>query len=139
MQLILQTPHDIDAEDAAYLAMNLCRDRSDMQAEFIGRKTSTPVAVCYVGSPVAWVSSHVWKPPGSRRTLQTLEGFTLPDWRRRGIARMGATMLLAGGFLVADHEVAVFAYECVPLARSLGMTPRLWQRADAAPWQEVKV
>jgi hypothetical protein len=139
MQFELVAPNTLDHETAAYCAMHLCRDRSEMQGEFVMQRRCTPTVLCRVGSPIAWVASHVWTPPKSKQSLQTLEAFTHADWRRRGICRIGALVLLAGGVLVADHEVAVFAYECVPLAKSLGMQPRLWQRDDSRAWCEVKL
>lgn len=139
MQFELTAPNGVDHETGAYCAMHLCRERSDMQGEFVMRRRCTPTVICRVGSPIAWAASHVWTPPDSRQSLQTLEGFTHKDWRRRGILRIGSLVLMAGGVLVADHEVAVFAYECVPLAKSLGMIPRLWQRNDVGKWLEVRV
>lgn len=140
MLVMVQTPGEMDEEDAGICAMHLCRPGSEMQGEFLMRRSRTNLAVVYVGSPIGWVCSHQWTPPGvGSRRLQTLEGFVHPDWRRRGIARIGALVLIAGGLLVREQEVAVFSYECVPLARTLRMRPRLWQRDDDARWQEVRI
>lgn len=140
MLVIVQMPCELDEQDAGVCAMHLCRPGSEMQGEFLMRRSKTQVAVAYMGSPIGWVATHRWTPPGrGSRALQTLEGFTHPDWRRRGIARIGALLLLAGGFVVREHPVAVFSYECVPLARSIGMKPRLWQRDDGSSWVEVKI
>lgn len=114
MRLELETVSDLEPFVATYCAANLCNRSSDMQSELYVRQSDTPIVIASVGLPIAWVASHEW------RGQQTLEAFTAVDWRRRGLARMGAMMLMATSYLDRHQPVAVFAASCVPLAKSLG-------------------
>lgn len=98
----------------AYCAANLCRPSSEMHEELYVRQTRTPIVLIEVGLPIAWVASHEW------RDQQTLEAFVVPEWRRRGLVKLGAHMLIAAGHLVKAEPIAVFSADCVPLAKSLG-------------------
>jgi len=128
--------NELDAELARYCAANLCRPGSEMQGEFRRHRTVTPVSIAYDGDnaqPVGWVATHFW------RGLQTIEGFTHPDYRRRGIARIGVQLLLACYHLDKREPVSVFAPECVELAYSCGWTDvRFWQRFGESEWREVR-
>ena len=95
-----------------------------MQGEFRQAMTDTPVVVAFTDRPIAWVASHEW------RGMQTLEAFTAQEWRRRGIARAGAQLLLATWYLDRKEPVAVFSADCVPLAKGLGFAQVcLYQRS----------
>lgn len=119
----------IPEDDAAWIAENLCRPGSEMQSEFSQRRSTTPVVVMSVDRPIAWVATHTW------REHQTLEAFTDPAWRRRGIARIGALMLLASWYLIRSRPVAVFSRDCVPLARSLGFAETLLYQRHGDGWR----
>lgn len=124
MKLELLAVAELGPQTASYIAENLCRPGSEMQGEFREAMTDTPVVVAFTDRPIAWVASHEW------RGLQTLEAFTAPEWRRRGIARAGAQLLLATWYLDRKEPVAVFASDCVPLAKGLGFAQVcLYQRS----------
>jgi hypothetical protein len=116
MQATLNTVSDLEPFIAAYCAANLCRPSSEMQNEIYTRLTDTPIVLIQIGLPIAWVASHEW------RDQQTLEAFVAPEWRRRGLVKLGAHMLLAAGHLVKTEPISVFSADCVPLAKSLGFS-----------------
>lgn len=126
---------ELDADLAEHCARFLCRLGSDMQREFRRHNTLTPLSVTYDGDdamPVAWVATHVW------RGLQTLEGYTAQEFRRRGLARIGVLMLLANYHLDKKAPVAVFAPACVELAYSVGFDDvRMFRNDAAGKWTEV--
>ena len=126
---------ELDADLAEHCARYLCRLGSDMQREFRRHNTLTPLSVTYDGEeamPVAWVATHVW------RGLQTLEGYTAQEFRRRGFAKIGALMLLATYRLDRKAPVAVFAPACVELAYSLGFDDvRMFRDDGGGKWTEV--
>lgn len=110
---------------------SLCRPGSEMQREFTDG-TNTFVAVVCSLYPVAWACSHVW------RDIQTLEGYTNPHYRRRGLQRFAATGLIAAGHLDIRQPVAVFSPDCVGLTRSLGFVDvKLFRRTGSNDWIEV--
>jgi len=130
MRLEVTTPRDLEPADGAWIAAHLCRPSSEMQVEFHSRSTETPVAVIWTTEPVAWVGSHEW------HGYQTLEAFTHPEWRRRGLARMGCLALLALSYVNRDDPVAVFSWDCVGLARSLGFRHvHLYERDTSGNWR----
>lgn len=129
MRVELFTVRDLEPVVATYLAAHLCHAGSECQQELYLRQSDTPIVVVTAGKPLAWVASHEWQ------GLQTLEGFTDTEWRRRGLARVGAGLLMSVSYLVRTEPVAVFAPSCVALARQLGFsetyhytrTPRGWR------------
>ena len=114
MKATLTSVNYLEPFVGAYCAATLCRPLSDMQSELYQRLAETPIVLIETGLPIAWVASHEW------RDQQTLEAFVVPEWRRRGLVKLGAHMLLAASYLVKTEPVAVFSSDCVPLARSLG-------------------
>jgi len=127
---------ELDSDLAEHCAQHLCKIGSEMQREFRRHNSLTPVCIVYDGDdalPVAWIATHTW------RGMQTIEAFTAPDWRRRGVARIGVQMLLATQHLDKRASVAVFAVECVELAYSTGWDDvRFFQRDGRGGWLEVR-
>ena len=128
--------NELDADLAEHCAKWLCKLGSEMQREFRRHNSLTPLALTYDGDdalPVSWVATHVW------RGIQTIEGYTAPDWRRRGIARIGVLMLVSAGHLNKREPLAVFAPECVDLAYGVGFDDvRFFQRDGRGGWLEVR-
>lgn len=122
---------DLEPAEGAYLAAHLCRPGSEMQTEFFIRQAETPVVVFANEHPIAWVATHEW------HEAQTLEAFTAPDWRRRGLARAGALMLMATSHLMRDESVAVFSADCVELTRSLGFPETLLYQRHGKDWRLI--
>lgn len=122
---------DLDASDATWIAAHLCNRGSEMQREFYERQTDTPVVVFSNEQPIAWVATHDWK------NTQTIEAFTDPAWRRRGLARAGAIMLLATSYLARTEPVAVFSRDCVELAQSLRFRQTLYYQRSGADWRLI--
>lgn len=131
MRAEVTTVCDLEPADAAWIAAHLCRPGSEMQTEFYTRRSQTPVVVFYSGQPIAWVATHEW------HEHQTIEAYTDPDWRRRGLARAGALMLLAVSYLSRSEPVAVFSGDCVPLAKSLGFIDVLRYERSAHGWSLI--
>ena len=120
---------DLEPAVGAWIAAHLCRSGSEMQSEFYTRLTETPVVVFTTNDPIAWVASHEW------HGHQTLEAFTHPEWRRRGLAKAGALMLAAVSYLDRREPVAVFSPDCVPLTRSLGFPETLLYQRHGKDWR----
>ena len=90
---------------------------SEVQQEVMNREGSrTPITIIREGSwrIAAWAASHQW------RGLQTIEGFTHPDFRRRGCCRAAVAMLVASEALDPSQPVAIFSPDCLGVAQSLG-------------------
>lgn len=131
MKAELLTVRELDAADAAFIANNLCNTASEMQREFTERTSETPVVVFSTETPIAWVATHEW------HGYQTLEGFTHPDWRRRGLARAGAIMLLSVSYLTKSEPVAVFSRDCVRLVASLGFSRKMLYQRNGSDWRLI--
>lgn len=130
MFIATETPMTFEPEDAEYCARALCRPGSEMQKEFIDATTDTPMVAFYDPEPIGWVATHLW------RGLQTLEGYVDPEWRRKGLARIGALTLIANGYLDRTKAIAVFSPECVALASSLGFADvRQFRRNRYGDWE----
>ena len=129
MKAELLSVKDLEPAVATYVAAHLCNPGSDMQAEFYLRRADTPVVLFSTDEPIAWVATHDWN------DTQTLEAFTAPAWRRRGLARAGATLLLATSHLVREEPVALFSPDCVPLARSLRFSQMLLYERTPQGWR----
>jgi len=128
MRAELTTVSDLEPFVAAYCAANLCRPSSEMQNEIYVRQADTPIVVVQVELPIAWVASHEW------RGQQTLEAFVAPEWRRRGLVKLAAGMLIATGSLNRKLPLAVFSAECVALAASLGFQEVLHYTRRGTDW-----
>lgn len=134
MFIATETPMTIEPEDAEYISRALCNPGSEFQREMIAAKTDTPMVAFYDPEPIGWVATHLW------RSLQTLEGFVDPGWRRRGLARIGAMTLVANGYLDRSKAIAVFSPECVTLAKSLGFGDvRQFRRNRYGDWEPAPV
>jgi hypothetical protein len=71
---------------------------------------------------VGWVGSRPWpeKFKGRPITAQTLECFVDPEYRRRGIAKLGLLALISAGAINKDEIVSVYSPEVVHLAQQCG-------------------
>jgi hypothetical protein len=128
MEAITTTVGSLSDYDARVIAESLTKTGSEFQKEVTSRNGShTPIAVVRDGSwrIVSWAATHTW------RNQQTLEGFTIEPYRRRGIARVCASLLVADGSLNPRKPLAVFASQCVEIARSVGFREiRLYEFRD---------
>lgn len=81
------------------------------------------MALIWVDETLAgWVGSRPWpeKFKGEIVTAQTIECFVDPEYRRRGIAKLGLLALIAAGAVDKTKIVSVYAPEAVHLARQCG-------------------
>jgi hypothetical protein len=111
--------------DADFIVTRLTKPGSEFQAEVTARKSDTPVVIVRTRDArvAAWAASHQW------RGMQTLEGFTDPGLRRRGIATVAACMLVAEGIIDTRMALAVFSPTCAPIATAAGCRDvRLFER-----------
>lgn len=135
LEAITTTVNNLSDIDAKAISASLTWAGSEFQTEVMNKESSeTPIAVVKDGPDrvVAWAASHVWE------KHQTLECFTNPDYRRRGLARAAATLLLANGILDASLPIAVFSPECLRLAASIGFADvRLFGRCGEGGWRIV--
>lgn len=117
MEAITSTVERLSDLDAREIVNGLTRPGSEFQQELLSRGNSkTQIAIVRNGSwrIASWAATHDW------RGLQTLEGFTVEPERRKGLARVAAAMLVAGGAIDPTRAVAVFSPHCVEIARSVG-------------------
>jgi GNAT superfamily N-acetyltransferase len=122
---------DLEPADAAWMAAHLCNPRSEMQTELYARQADTPIVVFVTDRPIAWVASHEW------HGNPTIEAFTDPEWRRRGLAKIGTLMLAATSHMQRHNAVAVFSGECAAMARSLGFRDVLLYQRTNTGWSLV--
>jgi hypothetical protein len=106
--------------EVSQIAERLTWDGSEFHEEVSDSSryvSDTPVALLYNedGKVLAWAASHRW------RGLQTLEGFTSEECRRRGALKCVASLLVLGGALVKSEQVAVFSPHCIEIALSVGL------------------
>jgi len=71
---------------------------------------------------VGWVGSRPWPEifKGRPTTVQTVECFVDPEYRRRGIAKLGLQALITAGHVKRDQLVGVYAADVIKLARQCG-------------------
>lgn len=126
MDAVVLTVGRLSDTDATRIVASLTKPGSEFQDEVRNRSGSTTkIAIIrdFASPIVAWSATHLW------RGMQTLEGFTGEPFRRRGLARLGAAMLVANGDIDTSRTVAVFAPFCVEIARSVGCRDvRLFER-----------
>jgi hypothetical protein len=132
MQALTTTVRELSLLDAELIITRLTKPGSEFQAEVRDRSSSTPVAIVRSNQErvAAWTATHEW------RGMQTLEGFTDPSSRRRGLARVAAALLIADGHIDPDKTLAVFSPVCVSLASGLSCRDvRLYER-QGTEWVE---
>ena len=125
MDAVTLTVGRLSTRDAAIIASSMTKAGSEFQQEVLAGKSKTPIAIIRdMHSPIiAWTATHEWD------GMQTIEGFTSETYRRRGLARLGAAMLVAEGSIDTNKTTAVFAPYCVEIARSVGCRDvRLYER-----------
>jgi hypothetical protein len=132
MQALTTTVRDLSPLDAVLIRTWLTRPGSEFQAEVTDATSDTPIAIVRSQDEwvAAWTATHNW------RGMQTLEGFTHPSCRRRGLARVAAAMLIAEGHIDPHKTLAVFSPLCVSLASGLSCRDvRLFER-QGKEWVE---
>lgn len=93
-----------------------------MDVEYI-KHPEMAIALIWVDDALAgWVGTRAWpeKFKGDVVTAQTIECFVAPEFRRRGLAKMGTLALIADGKINRDNFVAVYTAEMIPLAKNCG-------------------
>lgn len=83
------------------------------------------IALIWVDETLAgWVGTRLWPEKFKARPViaQTIECFIDPEYRRRGLAKLGLTALLAAGKIKKNEIVSVYAPEVVAIARQCGCT-----------------
>lgn len=128
MDAITTTVGALCEHDASVIIGRLTNPGSEFQKEVASRDGSqTPIAIVRDGSwrIVSWAATHSW------RGQQTLEGFTMEAYRRRGFLRAAAAMLIADGSINTRETVAVFSPVLISIASSLGCKRvLLYERRD---------
>ena len=125
MQAFTTTVGQLSLIDAECIIMRLTKPKSEFQIEVTEKTSDTPVAIVRTDRErvAAWTATHFWQ------GMQTLEGFTDPYYRRRGLARAAASLLVAEGSIDPIETVAVFSPQCVSIATALGCRDvRLYER-----------
>ena len=120
----------LDPADCLAIRSRLTNPKSEFQVEvsrvLSGESSSiTPIAMWHMdGALLAWACSHRWKD-----FAQTLEQYTDPHFRRRGIGMSLASALIAAGVLCRSEPVAVFSPATEAAASRLWM-PGLVERFE---------
>jgi hypothetical protein len=125
MQAFTTTVRQLSLIDAECIIMRLTKPKSEFQVEVTEKTSTTPLAIVRTDQErvAAWTATHYW------RGMQTLEGFTDPPHRRRGLARAAASLLIADGHIDPRETLAVFSPQCVSIATALGCRDvRLFER-----------
>lgn len=81
------------------------------------------VALIWVDETLAgWVGTRPWpeKFKGRPVTAQTVECFVDPEYRRRGIAKLGLQALITAGAVKRDQIVSVYSPDVIKLAEQCG-------------------
>lgn len=81
------------------------------------------IALVWVDDVLAgWVGSRPWpeKFKGRPVTAQTVECFVDPEYRRRGIAKLGLQALITAGAVKRDQIVSVYSPEVIKIAEQCG-------------------
>jgi hypothetical protein len=103
--------------ESGQIISHLTKPGSEFQIEVSNKEgSSTPIAIVFDDSwkIASWAATHTWK------GQQTLEGFTLPEWRNRGAMRAAAALLVAAGKIDTTLPIAVFSPACIAIATSVG-------------------
>lgn len=125
MRAFTTTVAELSLVDADCIVTRLTKPNSEFQVEVKQKTSATPLAIVRTGEErvAAWTATHYW------RGMQTLEGFTDPACRRRGLARAAASLLIADGSIDTRETLAVFSPQCVSIATALGCRDvRLFER-----------
>jgi len=97
----------------------LTSDDSEFKKQLINRKSSRCLNKLSIVEDkslmVSWASSSQWN------KIQAYHAFTLPSHRRKGLARLAFSMLIANGNFVKSDLLAVFSEDSYRIAQSLGM------------------
>jgi hypothetical protein len=86
-----------------------------------------------MGEIVGWARTEKWD------GHDTLEAFVQQPYRRRGIARLCASGLVASNSLSIGRSVAVFRDSMLHLARGVGLEPLLFCRQEDGSWRPMWV
>jgi len=128
MEAITTTVGSLSDTDAKAIVTRLTKPGSEFQQEVSNRDGSrTPIVLVRDGSwrIVSWAATHQW------RGQQTLEGFTMDVYRRRGCQRAAASLLMASGAIRPDDPIAIFSPLMLDIARSLRFSEvRLYEMRD---------
>lgn len=134
MEAIATTVGRLNSLDAMTIVKALTKHGSEFQREVQSRESSlTPIAVVRDGDHrvASWVAVHEW------RGMQSLQGFTHPDVRRRGYARLAAATLAANGDIEPSRTTAVFSPDFIGIASAIRCKDvRLFQRSGD-DWTET--
>lgn len=91
------------------------------------------LALVWVDDVLAgWVGSRPWpeKFKGRPVTAQTVECFVDPEYRRRGIAKLGLQALITAGAVKRDQIVSVYSPDVVKLAEQCGCKIVIYCESD---------
>jgi len=134
MEVTAKVVGDLTGEESADILIHMTHPGSEFQQEVRNRHGSqTPIALVRSREHglAAWVATHEW------RGMQTLEGFTRPEARRRGFARLAAAVLVADGRVDPHRETAVFSPDCIGISQHVGCKKvRVYERRDE-DWREI--
>lgn len=110
----------IDDDDAAFIYDHACKKGSDFSRKIAsGALTPSDGVIAIVadqGEIIGWARTEHWTDADGRE-WPTLEAFTRPEYRRRGVCRYAVAGLVADRWV--DRAVAVFDPRMADLCRHL--------------------
>jgi hypothetical protein len=115
--------------------------QKELEKRYLAKDASTEqqpkmaIAIIWLDDTlVGWVGTRPWpeKFKGKPVTAQTIECFVDPEFRRRGIAKLGVQALIAANALDKNELVSVYAPEVVELARRCGCKIVVYCKTEGA-------
>jgi hypothetical protein len=134
MNVVSKTVSELTSDESTEILIHLTHAGSEFQQEVRNRHGSqTPIALVFRSDGVlaTWVATHTW------RDLQTLEGYTREDSRRRGLAKLACAVLVADGSVDPELPTAVFSPDFVGVSQSIGCRRVLVYQWRDNDWREV--
>lgn len=134
MELFTLNANRLGSSERRFIIDHLTRDGSDFQKALMSGTPLGSIAICLdMGEIVGWARTEKWD------GHDTLEAFVQQPYRRRGIARLCASGLVASNSLSIGRSVAVFRDSMLHLARGVGLEPLLFCRQEDGSWRPMWV
>jgi len=134
MELFTLKSSRLSVSERRFIIDHLTRDGSDFQKALMSGNPLGSIAICLdMGEIVGWARTEKWD------GHDTLEAFVQQPYRRRGIARLCASGLVASNSLNVGRSVAVFRDSMLHLARGVGLEPLLFCRQQDGSWRPMWV
>jgi hypothetical protein len=124
---------DLSAADLRDIEQRLTKHDSVFQRKLQAGERPGHIAIVKDGNELlGWARSETWD-MSATLSLQTLESFVAPGFRRHGIAAFASAGLKARRVFPSD-VIAVFHPAMLLIAKSIGLLPMIFQRNESGEW-----